>query len=413
MERERNSSDQDSGQNRLADLLKSRVQAFQQGQGTEAGGTSPGVCRECGSPLSETSAFCFMCGAARDKGAAATGPVLMAKNPVQVPDTAVPGTAQTSRVTSFPGFTAPQVTGASSTTPITTATAPAYEPSATPDQPAQDPALFEHFYPQSDLEPVEEEERRAKFDYKLLLIPLLLAAILVLGYRQREKTRGMYSMLKQSISGEVAQYLPALRPATTQRATQPAAPRSHTRLRTSVVRRGTPVKSSDWVGTRFRYGTEGYKPSLMRVRVEGQPRPDLISTAGTMAEPFMGDTGGPEVTTGPQRIPFAISISPRESLALLLKQIPPVYPPAARAANVQGPVVLKAMIRKDGLVGDLSILSGDPLLTQAAIDAVRQWVYRPYYRNGQPTEVETLVVVDFSLADADRAEHRTKKHPGA
>jgi protein TonB len=93
-----------------------------------------------------------------------------------------------------------------------------------------------------------------------------------------------------------------------------------------------------------------------------------------------------------------VQIAPTESLSLLLKQIPPIYPAAAREAKIEGSVVLNAVINKDGNVGELSVVSGNPMLVQAAIDAVKQWVYRPYYRGGVPMDVETLVVVEFSLA---------------
>ncbi len=82
----------------------------------------------------------------------------------------------------------------------------------------------------------------------------------------------------------------------------------------------------------------------------------------------------------------------------LVRKVLPTYPPLARSARVQGPVVLQAMISKLGTIENLQVLSGHPLLAPAAIDAVRQWRYRPYILNNEPVEVETQITVNFSLA---------------
>jgi len=76
----------------------------------------------------------------------------------------------------------------------------------------------------------------------------------------------------------------------------------------------------------------------------------------------------------------------------------PVYPPIARSVRVQGPVVLRAIISREGTIENLQVLSGHPMLVKAALDAVRQWRYRPYMLNGEPVEVETQVTVNFLLS---------------
>ena len=81
----------------------------------------------------------------------------------------------------------------------------------------------------------------------------------------------------------------------------------------------------------------------------------------------------------------------------LIYKVQPVYPPLARAARVQGSVVLKAVISRAGTIEGLQVLNGHPLLVQAARDAVAQWRYRPYLLNGEPVEVETQVTVNFIL----------------
>jgi TonB family protein len=85
---------------------------------------------------------------------------------------------------------------------------------------------------------------------------------------------------------------------------------------------------------------------------------------------------------------------------VLLVKVPPVYPLSARAAHISGTVVIEAMIGKDGLVQDATVVSSpDESLSQAALDAVRQWRYQPYMLNGNPVAVKTTINLNFS---ADR-----------
>jgi periplasmic protein TonB len=82
----------------------------------------------------------------------------------------------------------------------------------------------------------------------------------------------------------------------------------------------------------------------------------------------------------------------------LIRRVQPVYPSLARSARVQGSVVLSALISKAGTMENLRVLSGHPMLVAAAIEAVRQWRYRPYILNAEPIEVETQITVSFSLS---------------
>jgi periplasmic protein TonB len=81
----------------------------------------------------------------------------------------------------------------------------------------------------------------------------------------------------------------------------------------------------------------------------------------------------------------------------LIRRVEPVYPPLARAAHIQGPVLLAAVISQDGSIKDLRTVSGHPMLVPAAISAVSQWRYRPYILNGEAIEVETRITVNFIL----------------
>ena len=83
--------------------------------------------------------------------------------------------------------------------------------------------------------------------------------------------------------------------------------------------------------------------------------------------------------------------------ANLIYQVKPEYPPLARAARIQGVVVMEAVISREGSIETLRVVSGHPLLNQAALDAVKQWKYRPTLLNGEPVEVITTVTVMFSF----------------
>lgn len=82
----------------------------------------------------------------------------------------------------------------------------------------------------------------------------------------------------------------------------------------------------------------------------------------------------------------------------LILRVQPDYPSLARQVRVQGQVVLRAIISREGTIEKLQVLSGHPMLVQAAVDAVRQWRYRPYVLNGGSVEVETEVKVNFVLS---------------
>ncbi len=96
--------------------------------------------------------------------------------------------------------------------------------------------------------------------------------------------------------------------------------------------------------------------------------------------------------TGPAHLPSTISAG------LILRKTVPVYPPIAVTTRTEGTVILAATISKGGTIENLRVMSGPPLLRQSALDAVSNWLYRPYLLNGQPVEVETTVNVVFTLA---------------
>jgi protein TonB len=101
----------------------------------------------------------------------------------------------------------------------------------------------------------------------------------------------------------------------------------------------------------------------------------------------------PPVTTKPKSVRLSSGVTE----GLLIRKVTPTYPKIAIMAHQQGTVVLQAEIGRDGTIQNLRVISGPPLLVGAAIDAVRQWHYRPYLLNGEPVEVETQITVYFTL----------------
>ena len=120
---------------------------------------------------------------------------------------------------------------------------------------------------------------------------------------------------------------------------------------------------------------------------------------GGVAGGVMGGLGSAPVVVkaapvkpaGPQRISSGVING------LAISQPQPVYPPIARAAHVQGTVVLRAIISKTGTIEKLQVVSGPPMLTQSAMDAVARWRYKPFLLSGEPTEVDTTINVNFTF----------------
>ncbi len=101
----------------------------------------------------------------------------------------------------------------------------------------------------------------------------------------------------------------------------------------------------------------------------------------------------PKVAT-PQRV----RVSSGVSQGLLVHKVQPLYPALAKTAHIQGTVVIQAVIGKDGTITNLHVVSGPPMLIQSAMEAVKQWRYKPYYLNGEAVEVDTTINVNFSLS---------------
>jgi periplasmic protein TonB len=151
-------------------------------------------------------------------------------------------------------------------------------------------------------------------------------------------------------------------------------------------------------------------PQKIQMIKEDEAPPPVMASSGVVGGVPGGIPGGqmggviggiisstpvavPKVAT-PQRI----RVSQGVSTGLLIKRVQPTYPPLARQARIQGSVILRAQISKDGSIENLTLVSGHPMLVQSALEAVKQWKYKPYLLNGEPVEVETQVQVNFTLS---------------
>jgi periplasmic protein TonB len=129
------------------------------------------------------------------------------------------------------------------------------------------------------------------------------------------------------------------------------------------------------------------------------------STDKDSAEPDIGAVGRGNVlsdcticlsTTKPPGRDRPVTLSRGVIEGYLIHRVDPVYPHIALISGVEGEVRLHAIISKDGVMESLTLISGHPLLAKPAIEAVRQWRYRPYLLNHEPVEVETLITVNFT-----------------
>jgi periplasmic protein TonB len=120
-------------------------------------------------------------------------------------------------------------------------------------------------------------------------------------------------------------------------------------------------------------------------------------SAGGVLGGIIGGVGGGPPPPPPPKSNKPLRVGGAVIAANLIRQVTPVYPPIAKTAHISGTVVLHAIISKDGTIEQLEYISGPPLLMKNAMDAVRQWRYRPTMLNGEPVEVDTTVSVVFTL----------------
>lgn len=120
-----------------------------------------------------------------------------------------------------------------------------------------------------------------------------------------------------------------------------------------------------------------------------------VGSLGTLPPPVTETK--PPVPPPAETTPKRITVGGSVQAARLIRQVTPVYPPLAKSARISGTVRLEAVIGPDGNVEQLRAVSGHPLLTPAALNAVREWRYQPTLLNGRAVEVATVIDVNFVL----------------
>jgi protein TonB len=165
---------------------------------------------------------------------------------------------------------------------------------------------------------------------------------------------------------------------------------------------------SDIINGELRTPTKIPKKILENLKEDEAP-PQMAATGvvggvpGGVPGGSMGGVIGSVLSSTPVAVPkiatpTRVRVSSGVSSGLLIRKVSPTYPPLARQARIQGTVILQAEISKDGSIQKLQLISGHPMLAPAALEAVKQWKYKPYLLNGEPVEVETQVQVNFTLA---------------
>ena len=139
-------------------------------------------------------------------------------------------------------------------------------------------------------------------------------------------------------------------------------------------------------------------PDVGAGMVGGVPGGVAGGSMGGVIGGVIGGAGSTAAPPPPKVTPKRITVGGNVQAAHLVNRVQPVYPPLARQTRISGTVKLHAIIGKNGAVEQLQVVSGHPLLVQAALDAVRQWRYQPTLLNGEPVEVDTEIDVIFSLA---------------
>lgn len=154
-------------------------------------------------------------------------------------------------------------------------------------------------------------------------------------------------------------------------------------------------------------------PTKVQMIKEEEAPPPMAATGGVVGGvpggipggQLGGVIGGIVSATANAAVPKFVPVTPQRvrisqgvTRGLLVHRAEPPYPPLARAARVQGDVVLSAVIDVNGNITNLQLVSGHPMLVPAALAAVKEWRYKPYLLNGQPVEVETTITVIFSLS---------------
>jgi len=278
----------------------------------------------------------------------------------------------------------------------------AKESQAVPSQPGVpiDPWLKDEWRTKS---PAREPQLRRQLIQGIIagcLVVLILIAGLVLYRSQRERVGDLLGDLKRTIVGESAPSETSEPAPATVSSTKPR-PRPRSRLKDQPTEGGRALSAP----------SKRSRPSQLEVLESNNQRRLIKMQGGPIVRIKDWSTGGrvrvqtEDLATAGAPASAALATPPAQgavgsqaiSGGFLQVQEMPEYPELAMQSNLQGTVLLRAVVGKDGRVQNILLVSGPPMLASAVLDAVRKWRYKPYYRNGEPVEVETQIKVDFSI----------------
>lgn len=205
--------------------------------------------------------------------------------------------------------------------------------------------------------------------------------------------------------GETAVHIPASQTVPEQpKAARPAAPQARSRKPLVIAIAAIVVLGLAFVVVRGMLAPSANnnsasdpQPTSTQSNPSESQRPAQLAPSVQPASIPKPATEGSIGPAGEATRPQIVHLSPEAAHSLLAREVVPAYPQLARQARIQGEVILDAEISKTGSVENLKATSGHPMLIPAAIDAVKQWRYRPYMLNGEPVTVQTQITVHFSL----------------
>jgi TonB family protein len=268
----------------------------------------------------------------------------------------------------------------------------------------------------------EEDSEGLGSKKKILIaaaVVLLVATLVYIGYGKSGKSSA--TPAPQSVSA------PQISDQTAAPATSPAASSSTIKVDQPVTATQNPAPKMAAVATADKSSSSAGNPPVIRIAANSEPEtttkkpetaPLLVKSnaGGSSTKASAEDSAPPLASTdsaasaGYSSLNGLMSSSspslPKPSLAtmkvsqgvsqgLLIKRVQPQYPKAALAVHTQGAVEIEATITKDGNVINPTVLRGDPVLAHSALEAVRQWRYKPYYLDGQPVEIQTEITINF------------------
>jgi protein TonB len=310
--------------------------------------------------------------------------------------------------------------------------APVEEPKAAPAKISEIPKEAPRVEPPTfaalavkDHEDEEESEEGGKKAYIIVALVVLAAAFT--AYMLYQKSHA--SDTPSPSQPQVQQTAPAPAP-TTGSVNQPAAPTTTAnQTATSAPQEivlGAPKPSagtskkpvSDVTVIKFP-DSKTEAPSQASAETEQPPAPQavIVKSSAPAAPPktVEPDVAPPPAMTGPsddkalasitavsptaiaKPVASTLKVSQGVSQGLLIKRVQPVYPTQAIQMRIEGSVLLDAVITKDGKITNVKIVKGDNVLAKAAMDAVKQWKYNPYFLNGEPVDIQTQINITFKL----------------